>query len=158
MTAAPGRLDRVRTALLADPGPQPLSRRLARYVLGAALAFAGTGHLTFARQEFQAQVPPWFPADPDAVVLASGVVEIALGAALLTARRRRATVGWVVAAFFVAVLPGNVSQLVTRTDAFGLDSDSARAVRLLFQPLLVLWALWATQAIGRRGDAVGPRP
>ena len=122
-------------------------RALARVVLGAGLGFAGIAHLTVARQEFQAQVPPWFPADADAVVVVSGWLEIALGLALLVApRRHRWIIGWAVAAFFVAVLPGNISQLVTRTDAFGLDSDLARAIRLLFQPLLVVWALWSTDA------------
>ena len=31
-------------------------------------------------------------------------------------------------------------------DAFGLDSDLSRAVRLVFQPVLVVWALWSTSA------------
>ncbi|WP_380166324.1 hypothetical protein [Jannaschia sp. R86511] len=122
-------------------------RTAARLALGLALALAGVAHLSVARQEFRAQVPPWFPVDADVVVLASGVVEIGLGAALLAApRRRRALVGWLVAGFFVAVFPGNVSQLLTRTDAFGLDSDLARLLRLPFQPLLVVWALWSTGA------------
>lgn len=122
-------------------------RSLARVALGGVLALAGTTHLTVGREEFRAQVPPWFPADPDAVVVVSGWVEIALGLALLAAPRRyRWLVGWVVAAFFVAIFPGNVSQLLTRTDGFGLDTDLARGVRLLFQPLLVVWALWSTDA------------
>lgn len=122
-------------------------RTVGRLLLGAALAFAGTAHLAWARQDFQAQVPPWVPLDPDLVVLASGVVEIGLGVALVAAPARwRPRVGWVVAGFFVAVFPGNVSQLLTRTDAFGLDSDLARALRLPFQPLLVAWALWSTGA------------
>ena len=116
--------------------------------LGAVLAFAGVSHLTFQREEFQAQVPPWVPLDPDLVVLASGVVEIALGGALLASwsQPRRATVGAVVAAFFVAVFPGNVAQFTERRDAFGLDSDTKRFVRLLFQPALVAWAVAATDA------------
>ncbi|MCD9197145.1 DoxX family protein [Aeromicrobium wangtongii] len=128
------------------PSTSP-ARTAGRIVLGTFLLFAGTSHLTFAREEFAAQVPPWFPAETDLVVIASGAVELALGGALVAApRRHRATVGWVVAAFFVAIFPGNISQLVTRTDAFGLDSDRARAVRLLFQPVLVVWALWSTGA------------
>lgn len=129
------------------PSTRTRPRTVGRLALGGFLAFAGVSHLTSAREEFQAQVPPWVPLDPDTVVVASGVVEVALGAALIAVGgRHRAVVGWVVAAFFVAIFPGNISQLVTRTDAFGLDSDTARAVRLLFQPLLVVWALWSTGA------------
>jgi len=96
--------------------------------------------------EFQAQVPPWVPFSPDFVVLASGVVEIALGLALISLQRRR-EVGIATALFFIAIFPGNISQFVNHIDAFGLDSDRARAIRLLFQPLLVLWALWSTTAM-----------
>ena len=129
-----------------DPESLTTARTIGRTALGAGLLFAGTSHLTWSRTEFRAQVPPWIPMDPDAVVLASGVVELALGGALVALPRHRVTVGWLAAAFFVAIFPGNISQLVTRTDAFGLDSDRARAIRLLFQPLLVLWALWSTGA------------
>ena len=115
-----------------------------RLLLGGFLAFAGAGHLLWSRGEFLAQVPNWLPADPDLVVVISGVVEVALGAALLTASRFRVIVGPVAAAFFVVIFPGNVAQLVQGTDAFGLDSDTARAVRLLFQPVLIVWALWST--------------
>jgi uncharacterized membrane protein len=120
-------------------------RTIARCGLGAALIVAGSGHLTFQREEFRAQVPNWFPVDEDAVVLASGVVELVLGTALIVAGRRRApVVGVVVAGFFIAVFPGNIGQLVDRADAFGLDTDAKRLVRLFFQPVLVLWALWST--------------
>lgn len=120
-------------------------RTIGRLVLGVFLLGAGIGHFTNA-QAFLAQVPPWMPA-PEAVVAISGVIELVLGAALIfTPRRYRATVGWIVAAFFVVIFPGNISQFVTGTDAFGLDSDVARFVRLLFQPVLVVWALWCTSA------------
>lgn len=139
-----------------DAGPLRHVRTIGRLALGSFLASAGVGHLTFARADFQAQVPDWVPLDKDAVVVASGVVEVLLGLALLLApRRHRPLVGWVAAAFFVAIFPGNVSQYVTRTDAFGLESDTARAVRLLFQPVLVAWALWSTGA-WRAFRASGP--
>jgi uncharacterized membrane protein len=115
-----------------------------RWVLAAVLLVAGLGHLR-APEPFLAQVPPWFPA-PAATVLVSGLVELSLAAALVALPRRRTQVGWIVAGFFVLVFPGNLSQFVTRTDAFGLDTDLARAVRLVFQPLLVAWALWCTGA------------
>jgi len=69
-------------------------------------------------------------------------------------------VGWIVAAFFVVIFPGNISQFVNRVDAFGLTSDLARGARLLLQPLLVLWALWSTGAWRDRASlssAVGRR-
>jgi uncharacterized membrane protein len=118
------------------------ARHVARYGLAAVLIGAGIGHLSWARTSFRAQVPGWVPGDPDAVVLLSGVVEIALGSSLVLVRSK--WTGWVVGAFFVAVFPGNISQLVNHKDAFGLDSDTRRAVRLLFQPVLVVWALWST--------------
>lgn len=115
-------------------------------VLGVALVTAGMAHLTWARQEFQAQVPEWVPLDEDLVVVASGVVEIALGTALVVATRHREILGWVTAAFFVAIFPGNVAQYTEGVDAFGLNSDEARAARLAFQPALVAAALWSTGA------------
>jgi len=115
--------------------------------LGAALVFAGIGHLTFSRQEFQAQVPLWLPLDHDFVVVASGVVEITLGLGILSAGRIAAYFGIATAVFFVAIFPGNINQYVEGIDAFGLSTDQARLTRLFFQPLLVVWALWSTSAI-----------
>jgi uncharacterized membrane protein len=123
-----------------------LPRRIARLVLCAFLIFAGVGHLSFARTALHAQVPPYLPLNADFVIIASGVVEIALGASLVLPTRWRVPVGWIVAIFFVLVFPGNISQFVTHANAFGLDSDLARGIRLLFQPLLVIWALWCTGA------------
>jgi uncharacterized membrane protein len=125
-----------------------LIRKLTQILLGATLIYTGTLHLTTSRMEFQAQVPTWLPFSPDFVVLASGVVEIALGLSLISLQRRR-EVGIATAAFFIAIFPGNISQFVNHIDAFGLDSDRARAIRLLFQPLLVLWALWSTTSMPR---------
>ncbi|WP_247828129.1 hypothetical protein [Arthrobacter antioxidans] len=122
------------------------ARTTARMVLGAFLLFAGTAHLTIARTEFAAQVPAWLPLDTDVVVVASGVVELVLGAALVGLGRYRVIVGWVVAAFFVAIFPGNIAQYVDGVSAFGLDTDGARLTRLFFQPVLVVWALWSTGA------------
>ena len=124
-----------------------LIRKVTQVLLGAALMYAGITHLTTSRIEFQAQVPSWVPLSADFVVLASGVVEILLGLSLASLRYRK-EVGIATALFFIAIFPGNISQYVNGIDAFGLDSDRARAIRLLFQPLLVIWALWSTGAWG----------
>lgn len=133
------------TPLDADAG-RGTGPTIARFVLATILLVAGINHFT-SLDDFRAQVPTWFPAR-DAVVYISGVIELAMGAALLaTSGRRRVQVGLVIAAFFVAVFPGNISQYVTHTDAFSLDSDAKRALRLPFQPLLVFLALYATGAL-----------
>ena len=116
-------------------------------ILGVTLIYTGTLHLTSQRLEFQAQVPPWLGLDPDFVVLASGYVEIALGISLLTFWKFRREVGLATALFFILIFPGNIRQYIDGIDAFGLDTDRKRATRLSFQPLLVLWALWSTDAI-----------
>jgi uncharacterized membrane protein len=143
-----------------------MAATIGRIILGAFLLFAGIGHLTAQRQEFQAQVPSWLPLDADLVVVVSGVVEIALGVALLVApRAARPIVGLIVAAFFIVIFPGNIAQFVEGRDAFGLDSDAARFIRLLFQPVLVIWALWCTGVWSwwtlrrdpRRGGVSSPR-
>lgn len=130
------------------------AQTLGRVVLGGFLVTAGVLHLTTQREEFRAQVPNWFPVDEDLTVLGSGVVEVALGGAFVALPRHRRTVGALLAAFFVAIFPGNVAQYLEGTDAFGLDTDRARFVRLFFQPVLVLWALWAGGLLGRRGRRV----
>lgn len=125
-----------------------IARGIGQVALGAVLLTAGTAHLTTQREEFQAQVPGWFPVDADLVVVASGIVELSLGAALLAIWKQpaRAWVGVVAAVFFVVIFPGNVAQFLEHKDGFGLDTDAKRGIRLLFQPLLVIWALWAAHS------------
>lgn len=118
-----------------------------RILLALLMVFAGLSHLTFNRIEFQAQVPDWVPMGKDLVVILSGIVEIALGLALLLWKKQRITIGWALAIFFILVFPGNVAQYINGKDAFGaLDSDNARLIRLFFQPVLIIWALWSSGA------------
>ena len=132
-------------------------RLIARVLLGGALIFAGIGHLTVSRLEFQAQVPVWLPFDPDFVVVASGVVEIVLGVGLASAGAVVPWSGLTAALFFIAIFPGNINQYVEGINAFGLDTDEARFTRLFFQPVLVVWALWSTGAIGYFRERIAAR-
>ena len=120
---------------------------IAAYLLGIFMLFAGIGHLTWQRQEFQAQVPYWIPLSKDFVVLASGFVEICFGLLLIFWRQKRAEIGIALAIFFILVFPGNVSQYLEGKTAFGLDTDTKRFARLFFQPLLIYWALWSCGSI-----------
>lgn len=134
------------------------AQKAGRILLGLFMSFAGISHLTFAREEFRAQVPPWVPVPVDVVVVASGVVEIALGASMIVVTKRRAVVGLLLAAFFVAIFPGNIAQWMHHRDAFGLNSDRARFIRLFFQPVLIAWALWSTGAWRILRPSAGKRP
>ena len=127
-----------------------ITQKVFRIILGALMALAGIGHLTFQRQEFQAQVPRWLPDDPafiDFVVLASGVTEILLGLSMIFLTKHRIKVGLILAIFYVLIFPGNISQYTNGIDAFGLDTDQKRLIRLFFQPVLIIWALWSTGAL-----------
>jgi len=124
-----------------------VAKTIARMLLAAFLIFAGIAHLTFGREDFRAQVPVWLPLDVDFVVLASGVVEILLGLALASTSKWMPQIGLIVAAFFVAVFAGNINQYVQGIDAFGLNTDDARLIRLFFQPVLIAWALWSSNAL-----------
>jgi glutathione peroxidase-family protein/uncharacterized membrane protein len=136
-----------------------LFQNIFRILLGSFMVLAGIGHLTFQRTEFLAQVPSWLPENllfRDFVVLSSGIVEIVLGLAMIFLVKHKVKVGIVLAIFYVLVFPGNISQYTNGIDAFGLDTDQKRLIRLFFQPVLILWALWSTGALKKgRKNATG---
>jgi len=120
-----------------------------RTILGLQMVFAGISHLIFQRAEFQAQVPRWLSTEEtflDVIVLASGVVEIGFGLALIFLKNHKIKTGIALAIFFILIFPGNISQYTNGIDAFGLDTDRKRFIRLFFQPVLIGWALWSTGA------------
>lgn len=118
-----------------------------RILLAAFMTYAGFSHLTFNRIDFQAQVPDWIPLSKDLVVILSGIVEMALGLGLAFWKNKRAQFGWALGIFFILIFPGNIAQYLDGKDAFGvLSSDKARLIRLFFQPILVIWALWSSGA------------
>jgi uncharacterized membrane protein len=134
------------TSETAAPPKTSLIQTIFRILLGMTLLYTGTAHLTFSREEFIAQVPQWVPLSGDFIVVSSGIVELILGAALIFLGRFRIPLGWIVAAFFVVIFPGNIAQFLNRSDGFGMNTDQARFIRLFFQPVLVAWALWSTGA------------
>jgi len=126
------------------------TQNIFRVILGLLMMMAGVGHLTFQREEFQAQVPRWLPTSDafmDFVVVSSGVVEILLGLAMVFLVKHKIKVGIILAIFYILIFPGNISQYTNGIDAFGLDTNLKRFVRLFFQPVLILWALWSTGAL-----------
>lgn len=124
-----------------------MMKNLIRIALGVFMLLAGIGHLTYAREIFQAQVPDWIPLSKNFIVLASGIVEILLGVAMIFFTKQKEYVGLTLALFYILVFPGNISQYLEHRDGFGLDTDTKRFVRLLFQPVLIFFALYATDAL-----------
>ena len=118
-----------------------------RVILGIAMLYIGIGHFTFSRIEFQAQVPTWLTSEEnliDFIILASGIVEIILGALMIWGGKLKVKTGIALAIFYILIFPGNINQYVNGIDAFNLNTDTKRLVRLFFQPLLLLWAVWST--------------
>ncbi len=122
-------------------------QNILRILLGSFMVLAAIGHLTFSRAEFQAQVPNWVPLSKDLVVIISGIIELGFGLAMIFWRKERIKVGIALAVFYLLIFPGNIAQYINHINAFGLDSDKARLIRLLFQPVLIWWALWSTGAL-----------
>ncbi|CAM1362089.1 putative membrane protein [Tenacibaculum sediminilitoris] len=124
-------------------------QNILRILLGAFMLYAGIGHLTFLRTEFQAQVPTWITTDTvfiDFVVLASGVIEIILGILMIVGGKSKIKTGIALTIFYILIFPGNINQFVNQIDSFGLNTDRQRLIRLIFQPILIIWALWSTGA------------
>ena len=124
-------------------------RTVARGALAALLVAAGVSHLTWGRRGYRIVVPDWattlLRTDKDALVVASGAVEVLLGAGLIVFPREKRRIGAAITAFLVGVFPGNVHQWRAGRPAPGLSTDRARFVRLFLQAPLVAWAWWSTR-------------
>ena len=79
--------------------------RAGRVLLAVVFVAAGVLHLV-APQVYDPAMPPWVPA-PRAMILVSGLAEVAGGVGLLVGRVRRLA-GWGLVALLVAVYPANV--------------------------------------------------
>jgi uncharacterized membrane protein len=132
---------------MTQPATTSSLQNVLRIVLGLFMVFASIAHFTFDRAEFQAQVPDWIPLSKDLVVILSGIVELALGLSMIFWKNQRINTGIALAVFYVLIFPGNIAQYLNHTNAFHLNTDSARFIRLFFQPVLIIWALWSTGAL-----------
>ena len=132
---------------MTQPATTNTLQNISRIVLGSFMVFAAIAHFTFDRAEFQAQVPVWFPRSKDLVVILSGIVELTLGLSMIFWKNQRINTGIALAIFYVLIFPGNIAQYLNHTNAFHLNTDNARLIRLFFQPVLIVWALWSTGAL-----------
>jgi uncharacterized membrane protein len=116
-----------------------------RWLLTLIYAVAGIIHLT-APTVFLPVMPDWVPA-PYQVILFTGACELAGAAGLMIARTRWLT-GLMLAVYAVCVFPVNIKHALHEPAVFGLTNPWLyHGPRLLFQPVLVWWALYAAGVI-----------
>jgi uncharacterized membrane protein len=131
----------VAAVLPARFGPRS-TRRAARLGMAAAMVLAGASHWTMPTPFIQ-HLPSWVPA-AETLILLTGGIEIALGAALLVRQPWRRLAGLALAAYLVAVFPSNVYVAIAAVDVEGQPGGWYPWLRLPLQMLFVAWALWST--------------
>jgi uncharacterized membrane protein len=130
----------------ADQAPSRGTIRVAmRWMMASFYFAAGVAHLA-ALERFLPIVPDFVPM-PHAVVLVTGLCEIAGSVALLTRRLRRLA-GVLLAIYAVCVFPANIKHAVESINVPPLpDSWWYHGPRLIMQPVLVWWALFCAEVI-----------
>jgi uncharacterized membrane protein len=134
----------VATALVAVVMRRADAKTWLRLGLGLALVVAGVAHLVNP-VPFEQHLPSWVPAT-ELLVLVSGIVEIALGIALLLARHGRRRLGQATALFFIAVWPANIYVALAGVDVEGQPGGLYPWLRVVVQPAFIALALWCTSA------------
>lgn len=133
------------TAAVAVVNRSAPAREKWRVGLGIAMAFAGVSHLVMP-EPFVQHLPTWVP-ERHAIIYASGLAEICLGAALALNRAYRPLIGLALAAYLVAIFPSNVYVAVEGIDVDGQPGGIYPWLRLPFQALFIWLAVWSTGAI-----------
>ena len=124
--------------------PETNPRRIARWLLVAFYGVAGVAHLIVTDAMVKI-TPGWVPM-PHLVVVLTGLCELAGAVGLMTPRFRRAA-GWAFAAYAVCVFPANVQHAIQDLGQGTGLGWSYHAPRLLLQPVIMWWALWATRVV-----------
>lgn len=124
-----------------------------RLALALGMTVAGVAHLVDPTP-FVQHLPEWVP-QREPLVLLTGLIEIGLGLALLAPQPYRRLVGLLVAAYLVAVFPGNIYVAVAGVEVDGQPGGVYPWLRLLFQPLFIWLAVWCTRPLARRNEPTG---
>ena len=122
-------------------------QNMIRILLGLTMIYVGIGHLTFLLIDFQAQVPSWLTTRKDLIdliIITSGIIEIILGLLMFVGGKLKVKTGISLAIFNILIFPGNINQYVNEINAFSLNTETSRFLRLLFQPILILLALFSS--------------
>jgi uncharacterized membrane protein len=107
------------------------------YLMGVLYILAGLNHF-YNPKFYTRMMPPYLPMHLELVYI-SGVIEIALGAALFI-DGLRVMAAWGIIALLIAVFPANIYMFQERNGKFKKISNFALFIRLPIQLLLVAWA------------------
>jgi uncharacterized membrane protein len=143
---------------LGVPGVADRPARM-RWGMAVALVFAGVDHLLTPGRYLP--MMPGFVPWPAEVVFLTGLCELAGALGLLVPRLRRAA-GLLLALYFLCVFPANIKNALEGLSVPGLPAAQWYYwLRLLFQPLVVWWALFASGVVRcprRATKVLAPRP
>jgi uncharacterized membrane protein len=121
------------------------TRQAARLGIAVAMAFAGVAHLLMPTP-FVQHLPTWVPMREE-LIFVTGLLEIALGAALLLRQPLRRRAGIALAGYLVAVFPSNIYVAVAQVEVDGQPGGAYAWGRLPFQLLFIAWALWSSREV-----------
>lgn len=119
-------------------------RMIALVLFAVFFVFAGIAHFTQG-EGFAAMLPEWMPFRLG-IIYVTGILEILLALLLLWPKTRKQAGFWT-AVYLVAIFPANIYAAIAGIPAPGSEEANQTLlwVRLLFQPLLILWVWWAAQ-------------
>ena len=121
---------------------QSLRRTLLRWLLALAYIGAGVAHIR-SPAGFLQITPSWIPW-PQTIIFATGLCEIAGGIALAVVPRLRAAAGIALALYALCVFPANINHAMNDIAIGGRHlSWWYHGPRLILQPVILWWALWA---------------
>ncbi|MCY1535708.1 hypothetical protein D9M68_711230 [compost metagenome] len=120
-----------------------------RWAMALALLFVGIDHW-LTPERYLAMMPDYLPYHLP-LVLFTSLCELAGAIGLLLPRTRRLA-ALMLALYFVCVFPANLHNALQGLNVAGLPSASWYYwLRLPFQPLVILWALYAGGVLARSG-------
>lgn len=126
-------------------------KKISLYVLVILYVGAGINHF-INRHFYVAIMPPYIPVHA-AMVALSGVAEIILGLALIPVKTRK-WAAHLIALMLIIFIPVHIFML---QQAYTVENYSttivAAWIRLLLQPLLIIWVLWHSKELVNQAES-----
>ena len=106
--------------------------------LSVILFIAGFTHL-IKPQIYLKAMPPYIPYHYELIII-SGIFEVIFSAGLLFKASIKIT-SWLLAIFFIAILPSHIHVSLNGIEFFGITSKYLLWLRTLLQSVFIFWAI-----------------